>query len=138
MTMIHAETHRVNLLFLLRMRLYANRKIRKIYHSSLTGLLISSITAVAVNPRAQMNSSTVEPKDCRTAPAMTEAIGIMPWELTLVMLLTLLSLSLSTIRMMAVLTGILMAESRTPVRKLPAQKITRKAFRLFPRSTCSQ
>ena len=89
-------------------------------------------------PNAQKNSRTDEPKDCRTRPARTDAMGIIPWQPMLMMLLTLLSLSLSTTRMIAVLIGMLMKASNRPVTQPTAQNAGRKTFRLFPRSTSSQ
>ena len=73
-------------------------------------LLTSMRIAVIVKPTEQKISSGVEPIDWRIAPARTEAMGIMPWEPMLVMLLTLLSISLSTTRMRAVLVGMFMNE----------------------------
>ena len=96
--------------------------------SCLTDLFRSISTAVTVKPMVQTNSSTVEPKDWITAPASTEAMGVMPWEPMLVRLLTLLSLSWSTMRMMAVLAGTLIQAIIRPTTRQPEQKETRNAF----------
>ena len=100
-----------------------------VFYNSRSGLLERHKSAVAVKPAAQMNSSAEEPRDWRTAPASTEATGIMPWEPMLMMLLTLLSLSRSTMRIMAVLTGILIQDTRKPIARQPRQNTIRKTFR---------
>ncbi len=48
---------------------------------------------VAANPIAHMKSRAELPRYCRTVPASTDDMGIRPWEMMLVMLVTLLSLS---------------------------------------------
>ena len=47
--------------------------------------------AETTKPAAQINRSMVVPQNCSTAPAMTEANGISPWLIRLMILLTLLS-----------------------------------------------
>ena len=65
-------------------------------------------------------------------------MGIRPWEMMLMMLETLLSLSRSTTRMRVVLTGILTAARSQPTSRQPRLKRIKKAFRDRPWATRSQ
>ena len=76
------------------------------YHNSLTCRLNNRDMAVTVKPKEQKASRTLLPKASRITPASTDAMRIIPCEPMLVKLFTLLSLSLSTIRIIAVVTGI--------------------------------
>ena len=70
---------------------------------------------MTVKPREQNASRTELPKASRSTPASTDAIGSIPCEQMLVRLFTLLSLSLSTIRMIAVVTGMLIQEIKNEI-----------------------
>ena len=91
--------------------------------------------AVTVKPKEQKASRTVLPKAFRITPASTDAMGIIPCEPMLVRLLTLLSLSLSTIRMIAVVTGMLIQEIKNPIIAQPRLNAIRNALIRAPRST---
>lgn len=106
-----------------------------VYYKSLTCLLKSRDRAVAEKPREQKAKRRVQPKDPRSAPARTEAMGIMPCEPMLIRLFTLLSLSLSTTRMTFVVTGMLIEEIRKPMSTHPMPKAIRNTLIPVPRST---
>ena len=104
-------------------------------HNSLTCRLDKREMAVTVKPKEQKARRTVLPKASRITPASTDARGIIPCEPMPVRLLTLLSLSLSTIRMIAVVTGMLIQEIKNPTIAQPRLNATRNALIRAPRST---